>query len=182
MRKDVNIGSTPPPATFGYLEVRPAVAEDAEDVLSLREDLTSWLCQQGIAQWSQGDVPLGWIERAIAEGSVHVVRRDGVLAASVTVRWEDPLVWPEAAEPAGYIHMLMVSREFAGSGLGRQLLGWAEELIRLSGLHRARLDCVRTNGRLRTYYKTAGYRLVGYKEFAELEWAKPTALYEKLLG
>lgn len=65
-------------------------------------------------------------------------------------------MWGEMAEPAGYVHMLMVDRNLAGHGIGRAMLSWAEQLIADSGRRLARLDCVRSNRRLRTYYESAG--------------------------
>jgi hypothetical protein len=54
--------------------------------------------------------------------------------------------------------------------------------------HRARLDCVRTNTRLRAYYESAGYHRVGYRHFEhEVSEAlgglvsADSALYEKVL-
>jgi GNAT superfamily N-acetyltransferase len=75
----------------------------------------------------------------------------------------------------------MVDRAFAGHGIGRALLAWAEDFIVDSGRRLARLDCVRSNRLLRRYYQRAGYALVGYKALPEVEWAFEAALYEKPL-
>lgn len=100
-----------------------------------------------------------------AQGWVYVVFRGDTLAGSVTIVWQDPLTWGERPEPAGYIHMLLVDRAFAGHRIGRRLLDWAERFILDSGRGLARLDCVRGNQALRRYYAAAGYELVGYRDF-----------------
>jgi len=167
------------------VDVRPAVATDADAVFRLRTDLTEWLCGRGVEQWEPDDIALGSVQDAIAAGHVHVVERDGVLLASVTVTWEDPLVWDEPGgtdDGVGYIHMLMVGRAWAGRGIGRDLLAWAEGHIAGRPRPLARLDCVRSNDRLRAYYEHAGYRLVGFKDFPAITWARETALYEKRLS
>ena len=106
--------------------------------------------------------------------------RQGNPIGSVTLVWTDPFIWGDRNAPAGYIHMLMVDRAHAHCGLGRSLLGWAEQRITRSGHRRARLDCVRTNMDLRAYYEDAGYVLVGDREF---EGNIPSvALYEKVLS
>jgi ribosomal protein S18 acetylase RimI-like enzyme len=139
------------------------------------------MMERGIEQWRPGELPMEWIQTCVAEGWVYVVPRAKELIASVTIVWDDPLMWGEQPEPAGYIHMLIVDREFAGHGIGRSLLAWAEQFIADSGRQLARLDCVRTNRPLRGYYERAGYTLVGYKKLPEMELAYEGALYEKPL-
>jgi GNAT superfamily N-acetyltransferase len=142
----------------------------------------------GIDQWRPGEVPLAWIERFAERRSLFVMFGDGRLIASVILAWADPFVWGDQQEPAGYGHMLMVDRAYAGRGLGRVLLDWTENRIGKSGRHLARLDCVRTNTLLRTYYENAGYHLVGYRCFEHeasdaLGGLVPadSALYERVL-
>jgi protein-tyrosine phosphatase len=100
---------------------------------------------------------------------------------SVTIVWDDPLIWGAQPEAAGYIHMLMVDRAAGGHGIGRSILAWAEQQIVASGRHVARLDCVENNESLRAYYEAAGYAFVRTKTFPELDWAGSTALFEKRL-
>lgn len=168
--------------SLGELRVTRALLEEAGDVLRLREDLAQWMVERGIEQWRPGELPPERIETSIAEGRVYVGRFHEAVVASVTVVWEDPFVWGESKDPAGYIHMLMVDRAVGGREIGRALLSWAEEHIRRSGRALVRLDCVRSNRPLRAYYERAGYRLVGYQDFPEVEWVLETALYEKSVG
>jgi ribosomal protein S18 acetylase RimI-like enzyme len=143
---------------------------------------------RGIDQWRPGEIPLAWIERFAEQRSLFAMFGDGRLVASVILAWADPFVWGAQQEPAGYVHMLMVNRAYAGRGLGRVLLDWTESRIGESGRHRARLDCVRTNTSLRGYYENAGYQLVGFRCFDHeaseaLDGLVPadSALYEKVL-
>jgi len=133
----------------------------------------------GIDQWRPGEMPLPWIELCAAQGWVFVALLDERLVGSLTLVWDDPLIWGDRNEPAGYVHMLMVDRAYAHLGLGRSLLDWAERRITRAGHRHARLDCVRTNLDLRAYYENAGYALVGYREFAGK--TPSVALYEKAL-
>jgi ribosomal protein S18 acetylase RimI-like enzyme len=155
--------------------------EQAGSVLELRDDLARWMLEQHIEQWRPGEIPLEWIQTCVYERRVYVVPRDERIIAAVTILWDDPLMWGERSERAGYIHMLMVDRNFAGYDIGSSLLAWTEGLILNSGRHLARLDCVRSNRRLRAYYERAGYQLVGYNALPEVEWAFEAALYEKPL-
>jgi GNAT superfamily N-acetyltransferase len=77
----------------------------------------------------------------------------------------DPALWTEEelAEPATYIHRLVVSRSYARKALGTELLTWAG--MRAAQQYRARwirLDAWTTNTALHTYYMRQGFELVRY--------------------
>jgi GNAT superfamily N-acetyltransferase len=167
---------------LGDLVVDQATGDRARSVLELRDDLARWMLECNIRQWRPGELPLEWIETCVSEGWLYVVPRGEQVIASVAIVWDDPLMWGEMPEAAGYVHMLMVDRNFAGHGIGRSLLAWSERFIADSGRHLARLDCVRNNRQLRDYYERAGYVLVAYNDLREVEWAFEAALYEKPLG
>jgi GNAT superfamily N-acetyltransferase len=145
---------------FGLLPIRVAVNDEARAVLRLRDELAAWMVQRQIDLWQRGEMPLGWVEQSIAYGWVHTVWKQDQLVGSVTVAWEDPLIWGESETPAGYIHMLMVDRAYAGNGVGRSILGWAEGQITVSGRRPARLDCATSNERRR--FETRVYRTTTY--------------------
>ena len=88
------------------------------------------MLQRGIRQWSPGDLSAKWIEVCIGFGVVSLVSHDDRLVGSVTVVWDDPLIWGAQPESAGYIHMLMVDRAFAGHGIGRLILAVRRKLDR----------------------------------------------------
>ena len=167
---------------LGALVVTQATISDAPVVRALRDALAGWMVTRGIRQWKPGDMPDEWIEVCIAFGAVYLVSHDDGLVGSVTIVWDDPLIWGKRPEPAGYIHMLMVDRDFAGHGIGRSILEWAEGSIVATGRRLVRLDCVHDNRPLRAYYEHAGYRFVGTETFPDLAWADDTALYEKQIA
>jgi GNAT superfamily N-acetyltransferase len=179
--RDMRVDKDALKSPLGDLAVMPATVDQSKSVLELRDDLARWMLERGIEQWRPGELPLEWIQWCIAQGWVHVALRGDTLVGSVTIVWEDPLIWGERQERAGYIHMLLVNRSFAGHGIGRSLLDWAERFILDSARGLARLDCVRGNQALRGYYEAAGYELVGYRDFPHIDWAFEAALYEKPL-
>lgn len=61
-------------------------------------------------------VPFARMHAWIASGDVHVLRDRAEIVGAVAVRWEDPEIWGADAEPAGYIHLLMVARRCASVG------------------------------------------------------------------
>jgi ribosomal protein S18 acetylase RimI-like enzyme len=179
--RDMHVDRARLESALGDLGVVPAAGDQARSVSKLRDDLARWMLNHGIEQWRPRDLTLEGVQECVSQGWIFVAQRDEQLVGSVTIVWQDPLIWGERREPAGYIHMLMVDRRFAGHRVGRALLDWAERYILHSGRDLARLDCAKDNGVLRAYYEGAGYQLVGYKVFPEIESALETALYEKPL-
>ncbi len=154
--------------------------DDIDCILSLRDDLARWLLDKGVQQWDPGEFPrqrlLDWVTR----GWVHVHRRSGRIIGAVAVLDSDP-VWPEDRPGAGYVHLLMVSRDHVDAGLGDRLLQHAEGVIRRRGCRLACLDAVASNEVLRRWYEHRGYRYVGTVRFAH-PGAHDTSLYEKPLA
>lgn len=166
---------------LGSCTVSRATLGAVAHVVRLRDDAAAWLIDRGIVQWRPGELPVTWVEQLVRQHGVWLLRHNDTLIGTVTVLWEDPIVWGRRDDEAGYVHGLVIDRRFAGLGVGHELLAWAEGAIAASRRERARLDCVRTNGPLRSYYEEAGYRHVGYREFPDIDWAHETALYEKPL-
>jgi protein-tyrosine phosphatase len=167
---------------IGPCSVSRARNDDVPVVVRLRDEAARWLIGRGIEQWGPGELPVSWFEQLVQEGSVWLMRTDQRILATVSLTWEDPFVWGEREGPSGYIHTLVIDRRFAGLGLGRRLLAWTERQIASSGRELARLDCVLSNRKLRSYYEQAGYCHVGHKTFPDVGWAHETALYEKHIG
>jgi GNAT superfamily N-acetyltransferase len=115
---------------LGDLAVIRATIDRARSVLELRDDLARWMLEHDVEQWRPGELPMEWIQTCVSYGWVYVVLHDERVIASVTIVWNDPLMWGDRPDPAGYIHMLMVERAFAGHGIGRALLAWAEDFHR----------------------------------------------------
>ncbi len=168
-------------SAVGQCAVRLASRDDVAAVVDLRDAAARWLLGRGIEQWRPGELPMGWFERLVEVRSVWLVQCKDELVAMVTITWDDIAVWGRRDDAAGYIHTLVVDRRFSGARLGRAVLGWAERQIASAGRMLARLDCVRANPKLRSYYEDAGYGQVGYQAFPWISWAREVALYEKNL-
>lgn len=163
------------------LTVRPAVAADLGYAIRMRDGAAEWQQQRGIDQWQVGEVNPRYFQRLVDSGMLYMAEQwDGRVVGMVTVVWSDDDVWGLQTTPAGYIHGLVVDREFAGYGYGRLLLDWAERHIYAHGRRLARLDYVASNEGLGRYYTAAGFRIVGTKTFPDSDW-QPVTLAEKNL-
>jgi len=137
----------------GETTFQRAASDRVDDVLSVLDEAAGWLGARGIRQWP-ARFEAAWVEEAISRGETWLVEAEGKVAGTVTVDWSDPL-WADAGGTAGYVHRMAVRRWAAG--LGAVILGWAADTARQQGAGMLRLDCVRSNLRLRSYYEERGF-------------------------
>lgn len=148
------------------LTTRQAEPADLPALLALRQEIVEWLASKGLDQW-QPDAPGRWtplgVAVSIAAGTVWVIYDDDQLAATITIDdYADPDFWTEEerAEPALYLHRMMVARRYAGTSLGDDLLMLVDGIARRANVRYLRLDAWKGNRSLHTYYETRGYLCV----------------------
>lgn len=159
-----------------------AEQSDAETVNRLFYDAAVWLHSHGIHQWDAVWPPAephqAAIRQRIALGWCYLARRGSEVAGTLTLQPADPAVWGEDDGAALYVHGLAIHRAYAGRGVGRAMLRWAERQAAAQGRRWLRLDCLATNTALRDYYRRAGFSFV--REIGS-GTRRPAALFEKLV-
>lgn len=150
-----------------------ATPDDANAILAILEDAARWLVARGIDQWHPGDFLRPPLLRIIARGEVYLARCADDPAGTLTLQWEDVPTWGVMPPDAAYVHGFAVGRAYAGLGLGRALLDWAERQAIEGGKTYLRLDCLASNPALRAYYERAGFSLRGLVDDDQ------SALYER---
>ena len=148
-----------------------ATDENMNAILHLIRQASGWLKDMGTNQWQKA-----WpdeegrdarVRRGLEVGATWIVWAGQRAAATVTVAQNPNMdVWQNAScpwdEPAVYAHRLIIDRQFAGFGLGAQLIDWA-------GLHGRdtweaewiRIDVWSTNKGLHEYYMNTGFEPCG---------------------
>jgi GNAT superfamily N-acetyltransferase len=124
-----------------------------DDVLSVLDEAAGWLSARGVSQWPSR-FEAAWVEGAISRGETWLVGVGDKVAGTITMDWSDP-VWADTGGTAGYIHRMAVRRWAAG--VGALILDWAADAARQRGVDFLRLDCVKSNQRLRSYYEARGF-------------------------
>jgi GNAT superfamily N-acetyltransferase len=152
--------------------VTRARAEEVDEVVAVLSEAAAWLRSRGIDQWPD-PYPASWVAPSVERGETHLVRENGAVVGTITLRWADRAFWGEQPAVAGYVHGLAVRREFAGRG--PELLEWAEEQVRAEGRDLLRLDCRTDNARLRGYYEARGFEHRGDTTVDDFQ----TSLYER---
>ncbi|MFF5371812.1 GNAT family N-acetyltransferase [Streptomyces sp. NPDC013187] len=167
------------------LRVRPATEADLSTLVRLRDDAARWMRARGITgQWRPGELDESHFRRVMTHGEVWLAEVGGRAAGAWELWWEDEAAWGPQPPVAGYVHRLMVDRSTAPPGTGRRLLRSAEHRVAATGRTCVRLDCLAGNVPLTTYYRDAGYRVVGHKEGKPQPGGTPKSftLLEKDLG
>lgn len=165
------------------IAIRQACANDVEAIAELWTEASEWLAKQGSSQW-QYPVRTDGIRRDVAAGTVWLAERDHrELIGTITIdSTSSPGLWrPEELANAVIVHRFVVSRRYAGYGVGSRLLQHAEEIGRSRGRHWIRLDVWTSNTGLHDYYRRAGFRFVRVADTSRLPFPvrESGALFER---
>lgn len=139
-----------------------AQPSELETVLDILEEAAQWLTAKGIDQWPPGAFRNGHrrlqsLVDHLNQGEVYLAEVDGEAIGTIRLQWSDKPTWGDMPDDAGYVHSLAIRRAFAGKGVGRQLLQWAENTVAARGKQYLRLDCMTENQALNRYYQQAGF-------------------------
>ncbi|MFI2437181.1 tyrosine-protein phosphatase [Streptomyces sp. NPDC018693] len=174
----------PLPTSWPDLTYRQATPADAPTLVRLRDSAALWQQARGITQWRPGEKDEAHFRHRMREGEVWLAHTGDHLAGAYELWWDDPAAWGPRPADAGYVHRLMTTPHTAPPGTGRDLLTHAESRIAATGRPYSRLDCLSSNPRLRTYYESAGYTVVGEQRAKTDGTGSPYAvtLMERRLG
>ena len=161
-----------------HLVMRQARPTDLDTVVSMLEEAARWMLRRGIEGWTPDGFSRKRIAALIESGEMYLAVLDGRPAGTFTLQWSDTETWGDVPDDAGYIHGLAIRREFAGKGLGREMLRRAEHMVSRSEREYLRLDCVADNDALNEYYRQAGFARRGSAMVRGLA----VSLYEKRAG
>lgn len=171
--------------SIGYIRIEQAQSSDLETVLDILEEAARWITSLGIDQWRPGDFRDNptyreRIAHNISCGEVYLAFLDAQVVGTFTLHYGEKVdknIWSGISnlEEALYLHRLAIRRAFAGRGLGRDLLQWAEKMVAARNKKYLRLDCMAENHPLCSYYERAGFTYRG--EVQGKGWA--AKLYER---
>jgi GNAT superfamily N-acetyltransferase len=148
--------------------------ENLETVLGLIEEASTWLGTTGTDQWAKP-----WpdkegrdarVRRGLQVGKTWIVWDGEIPAATVTVAtrsnravWSKPACECDLSERAVYVHRLITARNYAGWGLGAELIDWAGLRGRRDyGAKWIRIDVWTSNTALHEYYRRREFESCGF--------------------
>jgi ribosomal protein S18 acetylase RimI-like enzyme len=165
-------------------QIRLATPDDLHVILDLIDEAAEWLRTKDTDQWARP-----WPDRAERDARVlrgllacrtWLVEDYGIPVATVTYRPDSYSgLWTatEQLVPAGYMSRLVVSRKYAGYGIGAALTDWAGARARDEfGAEYLRIDVWTTNVRLHSYYEGRGFH---FQRFCDDAAYPSSALFHK---
>ena len=161
------------------IEIRARSEEQLGDFVELLEEAGAWLWERGIAQWPPGSsrAQLPLLRAMLQEGVLVLAGGDERPAGGCIVTTTPTAEWEDHEHRAATLHKLVVTREFAGRGLGGRLVAWAESWAREHDRLLLRLDCWDGNRFLRKFYRD-----LGFEELQVVEsHGAPVRLFERRL-
>lgn len=136
-----------------------ATRDDVGLLVRWREEASRWLAERGIDQWREPwpdhDAMVQRMLASIDAGETWMVLDNGDKVASVALDdHADPNLWTpeEQAEPARYLHRLVVTSTHRGQDLGGGILDWACDRAAGEGARWVRIDVWTDNTALQRYY------------------------------
>jgi GNAT superfamily N-acetyltransferase len=142
---------------------------DVPKIARLIQEAADWLRTKGTDQWARpwpDEAGLeSRIKTSIRQRTTWICWRDATPAATITADPREDPYWSDVhrGEPAVYVHRLVVSRKYAGRGLGAALLDWAGDTARREhGAAWIRVSAWTTNLSLHDYYERQGFSFIGF--------------------
>lgn len=159
------------------------IRADAPAAIEVIKHVGTWMLEAGLHPsewWLPENMNSDFLGEYAQPDEFFVVTMDGEPAASAIIQTEQNAQdWSSVdgvdTPPALYVHWVAVARKFAGQGLPRILIDFAEEQARLKDRPVIRLDTNADEPKLRALYESLGFTSVGIID----EGDERTVLYEK---
>lgn len=138
--------------------------EELPAMLALIHQRIAWMDQVGIRQWNvtdyDGVYPPEYYQLCFQKGELFALEdtASGQIVCAGALKEQDDR-WPDASQPAFYLHHL--AADPAHKGAGRIFLRAAEAYAAGAGKVYFRLDSAIDNFKLTAYYEAQGYLPVG---------------------
>jgi GNAT superfamily N-acetyltransferase len=162
----------------GNITMIRAQADDLAAALAVFEDARAWMISRGTNTWRPIAHWRDLIAQKIARQVLYLAWLDAEIVGTITLGWEADELWNSAPTLAAYLAHFATCRARAGTGIGAQMLRWAETEARQAGKSYLRLDCWAENRALCAYYESAGFE----RHSTITIDGFPVALYEKRIS
>lgn len=147
--------------------VRQATAADALIVQEILQEAAQFAdAKLGVVMWEQNELAPDRVADEVGRGMFFLAEANGEAAGVLCFQLEDPLFWPDLAQPeeSAFVHRLGVRRRFAAQGVSTALLRWAADHTKEVGRKYLRLDCDASRPGLRAMYERFGFSLHSYRQ------------------
>ena len=152
------------------MELNKATIEEFESIIAFYDDVTKRTPNmERFARWQKRKHPtIDGIRAYIEEGSMYLQKENDAIvgAMAVTMYQGDDyhaITWSQQVEDneAAVIHILAVSPDGQGKGVGSEMIREAIRLAQTNGMKTIRLDALASNTPAHKIYKALGFEYRG---------------------
>ena len=152
------------------MKLNQAEIEDYNSIIAFYDDVTDRTPEIATyARWSKRKHPtLEGIKAYIEEGSMYLYKEEKVIVGAVAVtmyQGEDyhAIEWSQqvADDKAAVIHILAVSPDYQGKGIGSEMVREAINMAKEKGMWAIRLDALASNTPAHRIYERLGFEYRG---------------------
>ena len=151
-----------------------ATHNDFDAIIAFFDDVTERTPEMTVyARWSKGEHPtIEGIKAYIDEGSMYLYRENERIIGAMAVtmyQGEDyhAIDWTKqvADDKVAVIHILAISPDHQGKGIGSEMIGEAIRLAQGKGMQAVRLDALASNAPAHRLYERLGFEYRGQQHF-----------------
>lgn len=152
------------------MKLNKATIEDYESIIAFYDDVMERTPDIKLyARWQKGKHPTEeGIRTYIEEGSIYLLKEnDAIVGAMAVTMYQGKdyhaIEWSQQVEDneAAVIHILAVSPDAQGKGIGSEMIREAIRLAQTNGMKAIRLDALASNTPAHKIYKSLGFEFRG---------------------
>jgi ribosomal protein S18 acetylase RimI-like enzyme len=167
------------------MKIQKAQTNQLDEIMGLLRECAKDMNEQGIYQWDETYPPRDYIEADCKSESLFCYKEDSDIIGIIVISKEqeseyENVNWTDNRGKFLVVHRLAVRPKWQRSGLGRQMMIFAEEYATENGYFSIRLDTYSGNPVALEFYMNLGYqRIPGHIHFPHREL--PYFCFEKIL-
>lgn len=163
--------------------IRKATMNDLEAIMEILRKIIVEMHGYNNFQWDENYPQAKDFAADITKGELFVAVRENKVIGFICINRNQPVEYKDVAwsstENALVIHRMGVSPNSRNTGIGIELIGFAEELSIKNGVSYLKTDTYSLNTKAQRLFQKCGYTLVGEMSFLGKE--KPFYCYEKMV-
>lgn len=164
--------------------MRKAVMEDTKGIMEIIKETISEMRTYNNIQWDESYPQEKDFMNDFHRGDLYVAEREGKLVGFVCINKVEPVEYDELKWPLNedcmVVHRMAVNPNYRRSGIGTELMKFADELALANNIRYLKTDTYSINTKMNLLFTKCGYDLVGEMSFLGKE--KPFYCYGKILN
>ncbi|WP_434511131.1 GNAT family N-acetyltransferase [Desulfitobacterium sp. AusDCA] len=163
--------------------IRKAIIKDLDRIMVILEKIIDEMHSYNNYQWDENYPQAKDFAADIEKGELYVSVRENMIVGFICINRVEPheyegLNW-SSTKDALIIHRMGVDTDYRNAGIGKELVGFAEDLAHRSNVKYLKTDTNSLNAKAQALFQKCRYIFVGEMSFRGKE--KPFYCYEKVL-